>query len=89
MTDLILAILHHLLVFGLVAMLMAEATLVRPGMRAREALRLLQANCFHVLRVVGRDNRMLGEVDEGQLVLAIAKKGLTVTVGEILSFDRA
>lgn len=62
---------------------------VRPGMRAREALRLLQANCFHVLRVVGRDNRMLGEVDEGQLVLAIAQRGFTVTVGEILSFDRA
>lgn len=42
MTDLILAILHHLLVFGLVAMLMAEATLVRPGMRAVDVDRVVR-----------------------------------------------
>ena len=36
MTDLILAILHHILVFGLVALLMGEAILVRPGMSDRD-----------------------------------------------------
>lgn len=61
---------------------------VRPAMRAREALRLLQANRFHVLRVIDYDNHTLGEVDEGQLVLAITRKGMLVTVGEILLFDR-
>lgn len=61
---------------------------VRPAMRAREALRLLQANRFHVLRVIDYDNQTLGEVDEGQLVLAITRKGMLVTVGEILLFDR-
>lgn len=40
MTDLILAILHHLLVFGLVAMLVAEAMLVRPGMRGMDVDRV-------------------------------------------------
>lgn len=37
MTDLILAILHHLLVFGLAALLAMEAALVRPGMTAAQA----------------------------------------------------
>lgn len=32
MLDLVLAILHHILAFGLVAMLMAESVLVKPGM---------------------------------------------------------
>ena len=42
MTDLILAILHHLLVFGLVAMLVAESMLVRPGMRAMDVDRVVR-----------------------------------------------
>jgi putative membrane protein len=40
MTDLILAIIHHLLVFGLVAMLVAESMLVRPGMRGLDVDRV-------------------------------------------------
>jgi putative membrane protein len=39
MTDLWLAIAHHVLVFGLVAMLAAESTLIRPGMTAAEIRR--------------------------------------------------
>ena len=35
-TDLILAILHHIVVFGLVAHIMAEAVLLRPGIGAVE-----------------------------------------------------
>ncbi len=42
MTDLILAIIHHLLVFGLVAMLVAESMLVRPGMRAMDVDRVVR-----------------------------------------------
>jgi putative membrane protein len=42
MTDLILAIIHHLLVFGLVAMLVAESMLVRPGMRAMDVDRAVR-----------------------------------------------
>ena len=40
MRDLILAILHHLLVFGLVSMLTVEAVLVRPGMRGADVDRV-------------------------------------------------
>ena len=39
-TDLILAILHHIAVFGLVAHIMAEAVLLRPGIGAAEIVRL-------------------------------------------------
>jgi putative membrane protein len=39
MTDLWLAIAHHVLVFGLVAMLAAESALIRPGMTAAEIRR--------------------------------------------------
>ena len=39
-TDLILAILHHVAVFGLVAHIMAEAVLLRPGIGAAEIGRL-------------------------------------------------
>jgi len=42
MRDLILAILHHLLVFGLVSMLIAEAMLVRPGMRGQDVDRVVR-----------------------------------------------
>ena len=42
MTDLILAIIHHLLVFGLVAMLVAESMLVRPGMRGVDVDRVVR-----------------------------------------------
>jgi putative membrane protein len=38
--DLILAILHHVVVFGLVAHMMAEAVLLRPGIGAAEIGRL-------------------------------------------------
>jgi len=40
MTDLILAIIHHLLVFGLVAQLTAESIMVRPGMRPADVDRV-------------------------------------------------
>lgn len=40
MTDLVLAIFHHILVFGLVAMLATEAALVRPAMSPAEARRV-------------------------------------------------
>ena len=36
MLDLVLAIVHHLLVFSLVAVLAAEATLLRPGLTSRQ-----------------------------------------------------
>jgi putative membrane protein len=39
-TDLILAILHHVAVFGLVAHTMAEAVLLRPGIGSAEVCRL-------------------------------------------------
>lgn len=39
-TDLILAILHHIAVFGLVAHIMAETVLLRPGIGATEVNRL-------------------------------------------------
>jgi putative membrane protein len=38
--DLILAILHHILVFGLVAMLAAETVLLRPGITVAEVGRI-------------------------------------------------
>lgn len=40
MLDLVLAILHHLLVFGLLAILTAELMLVKPGMDARTVARV-------------------------------------------------
>lgn len=40
MLDLVLAILHHILAFGLVAMLMAESVLVKPGMTGDTARRV-------------------------------------------------
>ncbi|MEO8667517.1 MAG: DUF2214 family protein [Bauldia sp.] len=40
MTDLILAILHHLLVFALVAILATELAIVRPGIGAERVRRL-------------------------------------------------
>lgn len=40
MLDLVLAILHHILAFGLVAMLMAESVLVKPGMTGATARRV-------------------------------------------------
>lgn len=40
MLDLVLAILHHILAFGLVAMLMAESVLVKPGMSGETARRV-------------------------------------------------
>lgn len=40
MLDLVLAILHHILAFGLVAMLMAESVLVKPGMTGEAARRV-------------------------------------------------
>ncbi len=40
MIDLLLAILHHFLVFGLFAMLMAELVLTRPGMSGADAARV-------------------------------------------------
>jgi putative membrane protein len=39
-TDLVLAILHHVAVFGLVAHIMVEAVLLRPGIGAAEVIRL-------------------------------------------------
>lgn len=40
MLDLVLAILHHILAFGLVAMLMGESVLVKPGMTGEQARRV-------------------------------------------------
>jgi putative membrane protein len=40
MTDLALAIVHHLLAFGLAAMLACELVLVRPGMAGAQAVRV-------------------------------------------------
>lgn len=40
MLDLVLAILHHILAFGLVAMLMSESVLVKPGMTGDAARRV-------------------------------------------------
>ena len=40
MLDLVLAILHHILAFGLVAMLMGESVLVKPGMTGETARRV-------------------------------------------------
>ena len=47
MTDLWLAIAHHVLVFGLVTMLAAEVVLVRPGLSPRDPARIsrLDAGC--------------------------------------------
>jgi len=40
MTDLILALAHHFLVFGLAALLAAEAAMLRPGLTASQLSRL-------------------------------------------------
>jgi putative membrane protein len=47
MADLALAMLHHLAVFGLVALLAAEFALVRPGMRREAVLRVAKVDAWY------------------------------------------
>lgn len=58
------------------------------SMRGMEALRLLRGNRFNLIRVVNERMQTVGELDEGALVLGLAKLGAAAKVGEILSFDR-
>lgn len=58
------------------------------SMPASEALRLMRANSYNLLRVVDRGMHFVGEIDEGDLLLGMARMGRAVSVGEILLFDR-
>lgn len=60
----------------------------RASMPASEAMRILRANRFNVLRVVDASMRTLGELDEAILINGIARHGAGVSVGELLPFDR-
>lgn len=60
----------------------------RDSMRASEALLTLRANRYNLLRVVNAELRTLGELDEGMLILGIARSGADAPLSEILSFDR-
>ncbi len=59
------------------------------SMAAEEAVRILSANRYNVLRVLDASMRTLGEIDEGRLLVGIARFGTGVSVGEILAFDRS
>ncbi len=59
------------------------------SMAAEEAVRILSANRYNVLRVLDASMRTLGEIDEGRLLVGIARFGAGVSVGEILAFDRS
>lgn len=50
--DLILAILHHLLVLGIVVMLASEFALVRPGMTGAQALRVAKMDTGYGISAV-------------------------------------
>lgn len=52
MVDLSLAILHHLLVFGIVAMLATELALVRPGMTGAQAVRVAKMDAGYGISAV-------------------------------------
>ena len=58
------------------------------SMRCAEALRLLRANRFNLIRVVDSGMHTLGELDEGALMRGLARMGAGARIGEILSFDR-
>lgn len=58
------------------------------SMRAAEALRLMQSNRFNLIRVMDARMRLAGELDEGALVLGMARLGVQASVGDILTFDR-
>ena len=61
---------------------------VSPKTPAREALRMLRDNRFNLLRIVDGRMRCIGELDEGALVLGMARLGASAHVADILSFDR-
>lgn len=61
MTDLILAILHHLIVFGIVAVLAAELALMRPGMSP------------HTVRLLGRFDAFYGALALAILAVGFAR----------------
>jgi putative membrane protein len=52
MIDLSLAILHHLLVFGIVVMLASELALVRPGMSGAQAVRVAKTDAGYGISAV-------------------------------------
>ncbi len=58
------------------------------SMEGMEALRLMRGNRFNLIRVVDSNMRTLGELDEGGLMLGLAKLGVKARVGDILEFDR-
>lgn len=62
MTDLILAIAHHLIVFGLAAVLAAELALMRPA-----------AMSPHTVRLLGRFDAVYGLLSVGILVVGFAR----------------
>ena len=61
------------------AALMADRT-------AGEALRSLRRGRYTLIRVVGRDDRLRGTLDEGALLQGILARGETVTLGELIFF---
>ncbi len=58
-TDAWLAIIHHLAVFGIAAVLAAEWTLVRPGLRATDVRRLVRIDSTYGVFAACRPHRRL------------------------------
>jgi len=54
-----------------------------------EALRTLRRGSYTLIRVIGRGDRLLGTLDEGALLEGLARRGETITLGELVFlFDR-
>ena len=58
------------------------------SMPASEAVRILRRDRFNVLRVVDTEMRLVGELDEGDLLRGIAAYGGERSIGELIAFDR-
>ncbi len=54
---------------------------------AGEALRMLNANRYNILLVIGQDMRVCGQLDEGALLDGIARSSADVCVGELLQHN--
>ena len=64
-------------------------SVVHGDLRASEALRNLSTNRYNLLLVIGENLRPLGELDEGALLEGIAKYGMDITTGQLLSLEKA
>lgn len=60
----------------------------RESMTGMDALRLMRENRFNILRVVDERMHTVGELEEGKLMLGMARFGTRTSIGELLQFDR-